>query len=116
MTGACVVLKLSNTVMIRALAILALSVASAMAGGASAGSKPDLTFTHYVTFDISIGGESAGELKFGLYGNVVPKTANNFFQLAKGIEVAGVHRTYQGSIFHRIIKDFMIQGGDITQQ
>ena len=78
--------------------------------------SPDLTYTHKVTFDISIGGQPAGQLEFGLYGNVVPKTANNFYKLAVGTTVDGVERSYTGSIFHRIIKDFMIQGGDITKQ
>lgn len=95
--------------------LLALGVV-ALINAVNASSKPDLTFTHHVTFDISIGDEPAGQLKFGLYGKVVPKTANNFFQLAKGTTVSGVPRSYTGSIFHRIIKDFMIQGGDITKQ
>ena len=82
----------------------------------AAPNKPDTTFTHHVTFDISIGGEPAGQLKFGLYGKVVPKTANNFYQLAKGTSVNGTPRSYTDSIFHRVIKDFMLQGGDITKQ
>lgn len=90
--------------------------AEASAKSSSALSERDLEFTHYVTFDISVGDEDAGQLKFGLYGRVVPKTVENFYQLSKGTtEVQGAKRAYAGSIFHRVIKQFMIQGGDITK-
>jgi peptidyl-prolyl cis-trans isomerase B (cyclophilin B) len=66
--------------------------------------------TDEVTLQISIGKEPAGEIKIALFGNVVPKTVRNF----KAICVDGIKaKTYVGSGFHRIIKDFMIQGGDI---
>merc|ERR1712168_1511791 len=71
--------------------------------------------TDKVYFDIEIGGEAAGRIVIGLFGGSVPKTVKNFKSLAEGHKKADGHTlTYQYSKFHRVIKDFMIQGGDFT--
>ena len=72
----------------------------------------DPEITSPVYFDITIGGEPAGRIEIGLFGKVVPKTAANFQKLAtKGASLNGVQGSYRGSPFHRVIKNFMIQGG-----
>ena len=60
--------------------------------------------------DISLEAENWGRINFNLYDDVVPKTAENFRKLCTGAEGFG----YAGSKFHRVIADFMAQGGDFT--
>lgn len=72
-----------------------------------------------VFFDITIGGQAKGRIVMTLYADVTPKTAENFRQLCTGESErrasTGQKLHYKGSLFHRVISDFMIQGGDFTR-
>lgn len=69
----------------------------------------------YPYFDIQIGDEQVGRIVMELFDEEVPKTCRNFRHLcATNILNNSKKTSYQNSIFHRVIPDFMIQGGDIT--
>lgn len=68
-----------------------------------------------VFFDIAVGSTEIGRIKFELFADAVPKTAENFRQFCTGeYRKDGVPVGYKRSAFHRVIKDFMVQGGDFV--
>lgn len=66
----------------------------------------------HVWFEMKQGEENLGKIVMQIYQDITPKTAENFRCLCTGEKGDGLH--YKGSTFHRVIKDFMIQGGDFT--
>ena len=73
--------------------------------------------THAVVFfDVSIGGEAVGRIEITLTANT-PNTSENFRALCtgeKGTGKSGKPLHFKGCVFHRVINNFMAQGGDFT--
>ncbi|XP_020656994.1 putative inactive peptidyl-prolyl cis-trans isomerase-like 6 [Pogona vitticeps] len=70
----------------------------------------------FVFLEIAIQEMTVGKLLFELYSDICPRTCRNFQYLCTGEKMnseSGVVLTYQDSIFHRIVKNGWIQGGDI---
>ncbi|GLH06190.1 Peptidyl-prolyl cis-trans isomerase [Gryllus bimaculatus] len=97
----------SHIFVVSLFAFSALNFANAVDDSAKKGPR----VTEKVWFDIQIGGKDVGRVEIGLFGKTVPKTVKNFVELAQKPQGEG----YKGSKFHRVIKDFMIQGGDFTK-
>ena len=91
------------------------AVIAAIAGIAQADTLADVTQKCW--FDVTIDGDAQERIVFGLFGDVVPKTTANFAALCtgeKGMGQSGKALHYKDSSFHRIIPQFMAQGGDFT--
>ena len=77
----------------------------------------DAKYTKVVELKIQIGNRVIDTpIKLGLFGENTPNTAENFYQICvnKDLVKDGKKLSYVGSTFHRIIPNFMIQGGDFT--
>lgn len=69
-----------------------------------------------VFFDIAVGGHPIGRLRMEVYKDVVPKTAENFRQFCVGEKkMNGLPMGYKNCEFHRVIRNFMVQGGDFIK-
>ena len=101
-------------------AAVAFSTTTTLAAAAAAGATNAVSATANprVFFDVTIGGKPAGRITFELFADVVPKTAENFRALCtgeKGVGKSGKPLHYKGCAFHRVIPEFMLQGGDFTR-
>ncbi|GLI64479.1 hypothetical protein VaNZ11_007754 [Volvox africanus] len=78
--------------------------------------RPQRAENPVVFFDVNIGEQPAGRIKMELFADICPKTAENFRQLCTGeFRKNGLPVGYKNCTFHRVIKDFMIQGGDFLK-
>jgi peptidylprolyl isomerase len=93
------------------------AVSFALFGTSALAADTLATVTDKVYFDIAIDGAEPKRVTFGLYGDVVPKTTRNFATLcdgSAGMGNSGKPLHFKGSKFHRVIPQFMAQGGDFT--
>ena len=72
-------------------------------------------YTHHVILDVQIEGQKSSKIVLGLFGDTAPATALNFAAMCdKNTKIKGVQHPFKGSVFHRVIPNFMLQGGDFT--
>ncbi|XP_068433797.1 probable inactive peptidyl-prolyl cis-trans isomerase-like 6 isoform X2 [Clinocottus analis] len=73
----------------------------------------------FVFMDIEVAGEDVGKLLFQLFSDVCPKTSKNFEALCtgeRGLSQSGLTLCYKGSMFHRVVPNGWVQGGDISPE
>ena len=82
----------------------------------NAGTVDEDTYNPRCFMDLQIGGRRAGRLVFELFADIVPKTVENFRCLCTGergiARKSGKALHFKNTLFHRVIKGFMMQGGD----
>ncbi|QKX62849.1 uncharacterized protein TRUGW13939_10014 [Talaromyces rugulosus] len=79
-------------------------------------SSPAMSTAYFVVEYGPANNTTTGRIDFKLYDDVVPRTAKNFAELCNGFtDNTGANLTYKGSSFHRVIPNFMLQGGDFTR-
>ncbi|KAI4297750.1 hypothetical protein L6164_037621 [Bauhinia variegata] len=101
--------------------VLAIFLVFVFSGSKRAEEKAEVEpeITHRVYLDVDIEDQHLGRIVIGLYGQVVPKTVENFRALCTGEKsktASGIKLHYKGIPFHRIISGFVIQGGDIVHR
>ena len=69
-----------------------------------------------VSYTDARGAKKTARITINMFTDVVPKTCHNFVSFVEGVKKDGREYTYKGNKFHRIIGDFMIQGGDVTNE
>lgn len=96
--------------------MMLLSLVSSLAMGADAKKEAQKAKKTYAYFDIEIDAKKAGKIVMELHNDVTPKTAENFLALCTGEKSTAKKKLhFKGSTFHRVIPNFMIQGGDFTK-
>jgi len=81
----------------------------------------NFTVTHEAWFEVDVRGMDdpgenfGGKFTVALFGETVPMTVLNFVSLINGHKVKGKKMSYKGTLVHRIVKDFVVQMGDVVR-